>query len=77
MIDKQRKHIIMSEQELNSYRFTSGQEPSDEMLQCIMREVAEEAMTRRREAEQRVKESVDRQREVLRAEWSKRLGITL
>lgn len=67
----------MSEQELNSYRFTSGQEPSDEMLQCIMREVAEEAMTRRREAEQRVKESVDRQREVLRAEWSKRLGITL
>lgn len=67
----------MSEQELNSYRFTSGQEPSDEMLQCIMREVAEEAMTRRREAEQRIKESVDRQREVLRAEWSKRLGITL
>ncbi len=77
MNDKQRKYIIMSEQELNSYRFTSGQEPSDEMLQCIMREVAEEAMTRRREAEQRIKESVDRQREVLRAEWSKRLGITL
>lgn len=67
----------MSEQELNSYRFTSGREPSDEMLQCIMREVAEEAMTRRREAEQRIMESVDHQREVLRAEWSKRLGITL
>lgn len=67
----------MSEQELNSYRFTSGREPSDEMLQCIMREVTEEAMTRRHEAERRVKESVDRQRQALRAEWSKRLGITL
>lgn len=67
----------MSEQELNSYRFTSGREPSDEMLQCIMREVAEEAMVRRREAELRVRESVERQRQALRAEWSKRLGITL
>jgi hypothetical protein len=67
----------MSEQELNSYRFASGREPSDEMLQCIMREVAEEAMARRREAELRVKESVERQRQALRAEWSKRLGITL
>ena len=67
----------MSEQELNSYRFTSGQEPSDEMLQCIMREVAEEAMARRSEAELRVRESVERQRQALRAEWSKRLGITL
>lgn len=67
----------MSEQELNSYRFTSGWEPSDEMLQCIMREVAEEAMARRREAGLRVRESVERQRQALRAEWSKRLGITL
>ena len=50
---------------------------SDEMLQCIMREVAEEAMARRREAELRVRESVERQRQALRAEWSKRLGITL
>lgn len=28
---------------MNSYRFTSGQEPSDEMLARIMREVAQEA----------------------------------
>lgn len=67
----------MSEQELNSYRFTSGREPSDEMLQCIMREVTEEAMMRRHEAELRVKELVDRQRQALRAEWSRRLGISL
>lgn len=36
----------MSEQELNSYRFLSGEEPSDEMLCCIMREVAEDAEIR-------------------------------
>lgn len=67
----------MSEQELNSYRFASGQEPSDEMLQCIMREVTEEAMARRRETELRVKKTVDHQRKALKAEWSKRLGIIL
>ncbi len=67
----------MSEQELNSYRFTSGKEPTDEMLKCIMKEVAEDAMTRRREAERRVNESVDEQRTALKAEWSKRLNTPL
>ena len=34
---------IMSEKELNAYRFSPEQEPTDEMLEQIMREVAEEA----------------------------------
>ena len=33
----------MSEKELNSYRFISGQEPSDEVLSRIVKEVAQEA----------------------------------
>ncbi len=33
----------MSEAEMNSYRFGSGQEPTDEMLAQIMREVANDA----------------------------------
>ena len=33
----------MSEKEINAYRLTSLEEPSDEMLAYIMREVAEEA----------------------------------
>ncbi|CCZ69863.1 putative uncharacterized protein [Bacteroides sp. CAG:702] len=33
----------MSEKELNAYRFSPEQEPTDEMLEQIMREVAEEA----------------------------------
>lgn len=33
----------MSEKELNSYRFGVGEEPTDEMLAHIMKEVAQEA----------------------------------
>ena len=40
----------MSEKEMNSYRFLSGQEPSDEMLNQIMIEVAEDAMARQKES---------------------------
>ena len=32
----------MSEKEMNSYRFVSGLEPTDEMLSQLMKEVAEE-----------------------------------
>ena len=32
----------MSEQEMNSYRFGLGQEPTDEMLAQVMKEVAQE-----------------------------------
>ena len=33
----------MTEEEINSYRLTSLEDPSDEMLSYIMKEVAEEA----------------------------------
>lgn len=41
----------MSEQELNAYRLTSMEEPTDEMLSAIMKEAAEEADQRWKEAE--------------------------
>lgn len=40
----------MSEQELNAYRFSPEQEPTDEMLEQIMKEVAEEAREGNRKA---------------------------
>lgn len=67
----------MSEKELNSYRFASGNEPSDDMLRCIMKEVTDDAMARRRKAEQRVNETVDHERTALREEWNKRLSAIL
>lgn len=36
----------MSEQEINSYRFASGEDPTDEMLTHIMKEAAAEAKER-------------------------------
>lgn len=33
----------MSEKEMNSYRFGTGQEPTDEMLEQVMKEVAQDA----------------------------------
>ena len=40
----------MSEKEINSYRLTSLEDPTDEMLAYIMREVAEEAKETNEEA---------------------------
>lgn len=64
----------MSEKELNSYRFLSGEEPTDEMLECIMKEALETAMSRKREAEARIKAEVERQRQFLREKWNVRLN---
>ena len=35
--------IYMSDKEMKSYRFGTGQEPTDEMLEQVMKEVAQEA----------------------------------
>ena len=43
----------MSEKEINAYRLTSLEEPTDEMLAYIMREVAEEANRKYDEAIER------------------------
>ena len=40
----------MSEKEINAYRLTSMEEPTDEMLAYIMHEVAEEAKKSNEEA---------------------------
>ena len=45
-----RKERVMSEKEMNSYRFTSVQEPSDEMLVQLMKEVAQEAKEKHQQA---------------------------
>ncbi len=63
----------MSEKELNSYRFLSGKEPTDEMLECIMQDALNSAMARRREAEAKIKSEVDRLRKLNREKWSGRL----
>ena len=43
----------MSEKEINQYRLTDMEEPTDEMLAYIMHEVAEEARVSNEEAHKR------------------------
>lgn len=49
----------MSEAEMNSYRLTSMEEPGDERLEQIMREVAEEARKNTIQAAERVAAGIE------------------
>ena len=49
----------MSEVEMNSYRLTSMEEPGDERMSQIMREVAEAARESTRRAAERVAAGID------------------
>ena len=51
---------IMSEQEMNSYRLTSLEEPSDEMLKQLMIEVAEEEKIKSEQALQKTLSNAQR-----------------
>lgn len=49
----------MSEEQMNSYRLTSMEEPGDERMAQIMREVAEDARESTRRAADRVAASIE------------------
>lgn len=63
----------MSEQKIDSYRFNSGKEPTDEMLNQIMREVAHDANERSAKAEARIASEMQRRREELKSKWKNRI----
>lgn len=63
----------MSEQELNSYRFLRGEEPSDEMLQAIMDEACNEAVKRAEEAQKRFRADYELLYEQTMQKWGKRI----
>ena len=63
----------MSEQEMNSYRFTSGLEPSDEMLAQLMKEVAHDAKERQEQATATYFSEMRREAEVVKTKWADRI----
>lgn len=63
----------MSEEEMNSYRFTSGQEPSDEMLAQIMKEVAQDAKERQERATAAYFSEMRRNAEAKKSKWADRI----
>ena len=64
----------MSEQEMNSYRFTSGEEPSDEMLAQLMKEVAADAKKRQEQATAAYFSEMRREAEIVKAKWADRIN---
>lgn len=64
----------MSEAEMNSYRFGSGEEPTDEMLAQIMREVASEAKVSNEEARKRYFDELQKGIKDQQSKWAERIN---
>lgn len=64
----------MSEAEMNVYRFTSGKEPTDEMLAQIMREVSADAKKSNKQAAIKHLEDMLREMKVDEAKWAERIN---
>lgn len=60
----------MSEKEMNAYRLTSLEEPSDEMLAQLMKEVAEEAKRKGEEATEKLFKQLDETISRRKQEWA-------
>ena len=67
----------MSEQEINSYRFTSGQEPTDDMLKQIMKEVAHDAKMRQEQATSAYFSKMRQEAESVKAKWANRINSAI
>lgn len=64
----------MSEAEMNSYRFGSGDDPSDEMLAQIMHEAAVDATKRAKEAQSKYFEDLRQGAAEVEAKWASRIN---
>ncbi len=59
----------MSEEHMNSYRLTSMEEPGDERMAQIMREVAEDARESTRRAAERVAAGIEAATQAAQEKW--------
>ena len=64
----------MSEQEMRLYRFGTGQEPTDEMLEQVMKEVAQEARESSKKAADAHFEQMRRNIASQKAQWAERIN---
>lgn len=65
---------IMSEKELNAYRFSPEQEPTDEMLEQIMKEVAEEARISNQKATEEHWKQMQQDIATKQAKWKEKIN---
>ena len=65
----------MAKQTIDTYKLTSLEEPSDEILSQLMREVAEEAKRKGEEANRRFFENMMAQAKIEIQEWNRRYSL--
>jgi len=65
----------MSEKEMNAYRLNGLEEPTDEMLATLMKEVAEEAKQKSEKAHQRFFQEIRDDIRKQRVLWNKEYNI--
>lgn len=65
----------MTQKEMNSYRLTSMEEPSDEHLSALMKEVAEEARKKSEEAHKNYFRKMYKNIREQKKEWAKKYNI--
>ena len=68
--------LVMSEKEMNSYSLTSLEEPTDEMLTTLMKEVAEEAKRKSEEAHKKFFQEIREYIRKQRAKWGKEYNVS-
>ena len=64
----------MSGQEMNAYRFGTGQEPTDEMLEQVMKEVAQEARESSKKATDAYFEQMRKSIANNKMQWAERIN---
>lgn len=69
-----RKDYTMSEEQMNSYRLTSMEEPGDERMAQIMREVAEDARESTRRAAERVAAGIEAAAQAAQEKWGEAIN---
>ena len=64
----------MTEQKMNLYRFISGREPSDEMLEQLMKEVASDARARQTRATSAYFSQMRHEARIVKEKWAERIN---
>ena len=63
----------MTDKDLNSYRFSSGEEPSDELLCALMSKASAKARKSKAEADARLWEALHRETEATKLRYEQRI----
>ena len=67
----------MTESEMNSYRFSSGEEPTDEMLCQLMKEVAKEAVEKKEQASAAYFNEMRKNAAIKKEKWAERINSAI